>query len=74
MTENQRKIVAMLFYSTILSSVIVCLFIFWLFPSGVEVLTGIDFVDVTPEFTHNLYWFFIGLFILVFIRSINIQM
>jgi len=71
---NKGKFGALLFYSAIIVAIIICVFTFWLFPTGVIVLSGIDFVNVTPEFVNALYWFFLGLIIFGFIRTTKIQM
>lgn len=71
--DIKTKLIGVFLVSIIISISILAIFNFWLFPTGIQVLEGVDFVDVTPGFSHNLYWFFTGIIILVFIRSITIQ-
>jgi len=71
---NKGKLGALLFYSVIIVAIIICVFTFWLFPTGVTVLSGFDFINVTSEFVNALYWFFLGLIVLTFVRSTKIQM
>jgi len=72
--SNRDKFGALLFYSAIIMAIVICIFNFWLFPTGVTVLSGLDFVSITSEFVTALYWFFLGLIILGFVRAIKIQM
>ena len=50
-------------------SITIELFHFWVFPTLIDVLRGIDFVNVTESFVHSLYWLVQGLFFLFGARS-----
>jgi len=72
--ENVNKILAMIFFASLIFGGMILVWHFWVFPTGVDVLRGFDFIKVTDTFTHALYWFVIGLFVLFGVRSAKVTL
>ena len=71
--SNGQRVLAVFLFALVITGVVILVFHFFIFPTGVEVLRGFDNINVTPEFTHALYFFVIGIFIVALIRSIKVQ-
>lgn len=70
--ENISKILAVVLFALVLIGGVILVFHLWVFPTGIEVLKGFDFINVTDSFTHALYWFVIGIIVLFSVRSAKI--
>jgi len=71
--DNTSKIGAVIAFALLIIGFVIAVWHFWVFPTGLEVLRGIDFVNVTDEFAHALYWFVIGLIVLFSGKSAKVQ-
>lgn len=70
--EDTSKILSIVAVALLILGGVILVFHFWVFPTGIEVLKGFDFVNVTDAFSHALYWFVIGLIVLFGVRSAKV--
>lgn len=73
MTNITAVITGVILMALMIMSCVIIVFHFWIFPTGLEVLRGFDFVSVSESFAHALYWFVVGIIVLGFVRSIKVQ-
>ena len=72
--DNTSKIGAVIAFALLIIGFVIAVWHFWVFPTGVEVLKGFDFINVNDSFTHALYWFVIGIIVLFSVKSIKVTM
>lgn len=70
--SNKSKVIGLIMMGIVIVFLSLMVFHFWLFPTGITVLEGFTWVNVTPEFTNALYWFIVGIIVFVSARSIKI--
>lgn len=69
---NTSSIAGIVLLAIVIFALVIAIFHFWVFPNLIEVTRGIEWINVTDSFINALYWFIVGIIVLVSIKSTKI--